>query len=96
MNKNNILSILKEYKNRNAGKYGILSLGLFGSVAKGEHRDGSDVDISITLAEPDLITLSRIRLELEELIKIHVDLVHYRDRMNKYLKKRIEREIIHV
>jgi predicted nucleotidyltransferase len=96
LNKNNILLILKEYKNQYAEKYGILSLGLFGSLARDESGDNSDVDISITLDTPDLITLSRIRQELEELIKIHVDLIHYRDKMNKYLKERIERETIYV
>ena len=96
MNKNNILLILKDYKNQYAEKYGIRSLGLFGSMARDEFGEKSDVDISITLDTPDLITLSRIRQELEELIKVHVDLIHYRDKMNKYLKERIEREAIYV
>jgi uncharacterized protein len=96
MDKNNILLILKNYKNQFADKYEIQSLGLFGSVAREESKEDSDVDICIVLNNPDLITLSRIRQELEEKIKVHVDLIQYRDRMNDYLKERIARDVIYV
>jgi uncharacterized protein len=56
-------------------------------VVWGENRDNSDVDIVVKIDPPNLITLSRIRLEIEELIHKHVDIAHYRERMNKLLKK---------
>ena len=96
MDKNNILIILKNYKNQFADKYGIKSLGLFGSVARDDAKVDSDVDVCIILNNPDLITLSRIRQELEEIMKVHVDLIQYRERMNNYLKDRIIREAIYV
>lgn len=40
-----IIVILSEFKARYADKYGIERLGLFGSVARGEQTEGSDVDI---------------------------------------------------
>ena len=96
MDRNNVLIILKNYKNQYADKYGIKSLGLFDSVARDDIKEDSDVDICIILNNPDLITLSRIRQELEEEIKVHVDLIQYRERMNNYLKERISREAIYV
>ena len=39
------LSLLREYMRKNAAKYGISRMGIFGSVARGEQHEGSDVDI---------------------------------------------------
>jgi len=36
MQRNDILSFLRDFKTRCADKYGIISLGVFGSVARGE------------------------------------------------------------
>lgn len=43
MNKNEIIAILKNYKAQFAVQYGITAIGLFGSVARGQNRDDSDV-----------------------------------------------------
>lgn len=44
-----IIEILKDYKVRSAEKYGIETLGLFGSVARGEQNEKSDIDVCIRL-----------------------------------------------
>ena len=41
------LSLLRKYMRENAVKYGISRMGIFGSVARGEQHDGSDVDICV-------------------------------------------------
>lgn len=38
-----IIEILRDYKARSAEKYGIETLGLFGSVARGEQNEKSDI-----------------------------------------------------
>lgn len=45
MNRQEILATLREYKRTNADKYGILELGVFGSVARDEAGEDSDVDV---------------------------------------------------
>jgi uncharacterized protein len=95
LDKITILKYLTNYKKQNSEKYGITSLGLFGSATREEFNEESDIDIFIILKKPDLITLSRIRIELEEILKFHVDLIHYRERMNKYLKDKIDLEKIY-
>jgi hypothetical protein len=40
--------------------------------------------------------MSRIRLEIEEAVHQHVDIVHYREKMNQLLKARIDREAVYV
>ncbi|MDD2714268.1 MAG: nucleotidyltransferase domain-containing protein [Candidatus Wallbacteria bacterium] len=96
MGKKEIIALLREYKNNFTEKYGIGSLGFFGSMARGEAREDSDLDIVVTIEKPDLVVLSRIRIEIEEMIHRHVDIVHYRKNMNKFLKDRIDREAVYV
>ena len=78
------------------GKYGIVRMGIFGSVARGEQTENSDVDICFEAPAPNLLTLARIKFELETLLGSRVDLVRLRDRMDEYLKRNIEKEALYV
>ncbi|MBF0520727.1 MAG: nucleotidyltransferase domain-containing protein [Nitrospirae bacterium] len=91
-----IIFLLKQYKRQFADQYGIVALGVFGSVARREMQGDSDVDVVIKIIHPNIVTLSRIRLEIEELISKHVDIVHYREKMNTLLKERIDKDTIYV
>lgn len=42
-----IINLLKDFKMKQASKYGIRRMGVFGSVARGEQHEGSDVDVYI-------------------------------------------------
>ena len=94
LSQNEILSSLNTYKNQYKNKYGIETIGIFGSYAKNTATEQSDIDIFIKLKHSNLFVLSRIRIELEELFNKHTDLVQLRDKMNLYLKKHIEEEAI--
>ena len=47
-------------------------------------------------SKPNLLTLARIKFELEALLGSRVDLVRLRDRMDEYLKRNIEKEALYV
>lgn len=96
MSRSEILEILRKYKNENAEKYGINSLGIFGSYSKDEAGEKSDIDIVIETNEADLFNLVHIRDELEELLEKSIDIVRKREKMNPYLKKHIEKDAIYV
>lgn len=96
MDRKTALEELRAYRDEFGARYGILSLGVFGSTARGDASEGSDVDIVVSLARPNLLTLSRVRQELEERLHHHVDIVSFRQRMNPFLKDRIEREARYV
>jgi predicted nucleotidyltransferase len=96
MNHLKILEILANYKKENSKKYGINSIGIFGSYSTGKATDTSDIDVVIETTYPDLYTLVHIKEELEELFKKPVDLIRNRKNMNPYLKKRIERDARYV
>jgi predicted nucleotidyltransferase len=96
MDQKDILDALGEYKNQFAEKYGILSIGIFGSLARNEDREDSDVDVIIRLAKPELFTLAGIKQDLEDRFNKPVDIVTYREKMNSFLKKRIDKEAVYV
>ena len=51
--KDECIAVLKQFKEEFASKYGIRSIGIFGSVARGENHPDSDVDVFVDLEEAD-------------------------------------------
>jgi len=94
--KNKILSALKEITPVLLEKYGVTRIGIFGSVARGDASEKSDVDIVYQMSRPNLFTVVHLKEELENALHCPVDLVRYRERMNPLLKKRIERDCVYV
>lgn len=74
------LQLLKQFKDTKASSYGIQKIGLFGSVARGEQREGSDVDV-IYEGEPNILLRSRMKRELESLFGCKVDLIRFRKQL---------------
>ena len=91
-----VLEILNRYRDTYLEKYGVTSLGLFGSTARNEAREDSDIDIVVKMKTPDLFHLVHIKEELQEVCCLEVNIVRYREKMNPSLKKRIDREAIYV
>ena len=96
MGREAILAILNEYKKAYATQYGILEIGIFGSVARNEATDDSDVDICIKTITPDPFALVHIKEDLETRVHKHFDIVRMREKMNPFLKSRIEKEALYV
>jgi hypothetical protein len=90
------LGILRQFKSEFEEQYGITSLGLFGSVARREMTETSDVDIVVCMKNPNLFRLVHVKETLEDALHERVDIVHYRERMNAFLKSRIDQEAIYV
>ena len=89
------LQLLQAYKLQSAIRYGISRIGIFGSVARGEQQEGSDVDVYVELSSPDLFSLVHIKDELQQLFGCPVDVVRLRDNMNELLKRSIIEEGIY-
>lgn len=91
-----ILMLLKQYKPTAQSKYGLTRIGIFGSVARGQQTEQSDVDVCYEGKAPSLLTLDIIQTDLERLFDSKVDLVRVRDHMDSMLRQRIQREGIYV
>ncbi len=101
MNKKNLsldeaLKVLKKKKLAFEKKFGVTSIGVFGSLARNDRRPSSDVDIVVRMSKPDLFNMVHIKEELEADYHTKVDIVHYRKKMNTFLKKRIDTEAVYV
>ena len=96
MKQDDILLSLRRFKEMNQQKYNIIRIGLFGSAARDSLREQSDIDVVVELKSQDLFDLIGIKLDLEEELSQQVDIVSYRDKMNNFLKRRIDNEAVYV
>ncbi len=94
--RDNVLEILRRFKEDRGETYGITRIGVFGSVARGDSRSGSDIDIVYETDTPNLFRASHMRQELEEMMGRHVDVIRLRQHMNPRLRARIKREACYV
>jgi predicted nucleotidyltransferase len=73
-----ILKVLRDNKERFAEKYGVTKLGLFGSFARNEATEGSDLDLLVEFIQPNvsLWTISSLKCDLEDELNMPVDVIH--------------------
>ncbi|QQP91209.1 nucleotidyltransferase family protein [Skermanella sp. TT6] len=74
--------------------YPIRSMGVFGSYARGEQREGSDLDLLVELGEGiDLIGFAGLQIELSDALGISVDLVE-REALRPRLAEAVLAEVV--
>ncbi len=76
-------------------EFGVKSLCVFGSVAREEQGEGSDVDVCVDM-EPKMFLVIRLKRFLESVLESSVDVVRLRKGLNPYLKSQIDRDAIYV
>ncbi len=79
-----ILLYLTSYKDRFRKDYHVIRIGVFGSVARGEQDQGSDIDLVVEFEEntKDLYSVKKqLREEIQATFKVPVDLCR-----EKYIK----------
>ena len=91
-----IVDRLRAYKEKFADKYGIEQLGLFGSVARGEQDEKSDIDVFITMSRPSFFTRMNIKEELQKLFHRKVDLITLHENMFRSFRQNLERDAIYI
>ncbi|MEK6755716.1 MAG: nucleotidyltransferase family protein [Bacteroidota bacterium] len=88
MKRDEILALLRGYRTELEG-YGVKSLAIFGSVARNEATEESDIDILVEFGQPvGLFEFVRIKARLEKILNRPVDLVTP-EALKKQLKERI-------
>ncbi|MCB0003619.1 MAG: nucleotidyltransferase family protein [Anaerolineae bacterium] len=70
-----IRTILSEHLPELRDQYGVTSIAVFGSAARGDFDETSDVDILVDFGRPIGWEIVHLQLRLEELIGSEVDLV---------------------
>src|ERR1051325_2477436 len=97
MPRDKILAILRNSRQELRREFGVESIALFGSVARGEAGPGSDIDILVDVPGPiSLFQLVALRLRLQELLNApNVDVV-LRDSILPPLRETILAEALRV
>ena len=94
IDKTNILNYLKEHYKEFKNKYDIEQIGLFGSYARDEATEDSDIDIFVKMPGT-LGNYIGIKEDREDAFKKEVDIIRMREQMNPYLQKRIIKDGIY-
>ena len=87
---------LAKFKQHSGLKYGLIRIGIFGSVARQDNTDKSDIDIVVELEKPSLSLMYDLKENLKKLFGCEVDLVRFRDSLRPILKNNILNEAIYV
>ncbi|MCB0063229.1 MAG: nucleotidyltransferase family protein [Caldilineaceae bacterium] len=84
--------ILREQLPTLMNRYGVTSLGIFGSTVRGEATKESDIDVLVEIDNPQLTLFQFIELRdyLSDLLGVAVDLVE-----KETLKPALRKQILH-
>ncbi len=95
MTKENILNYLTQHKQEFKEKYAVEQIGLFGSYARGEENEESDIDIFVKM-KPDLLEMVGLKLQIEEELLKKVDLIREHKNIKPLLLQMIQKDITYV
>lgn len=96
LTKDDILSFLKKEKAFMKNEFGVVSIGLFGSYAKGIENAGSDIDLIVELMAPRFDKFAGLQIYLEKTFGKRVELIRKRENLAARFFKRIEKDILYV
>ena len=94
MERDEVLQVLRAHESE-LSAFGVKSLALFGSCARNEMQEDSDVDLLVEFSKPTgLFGFVRLKNYLEKILKHPVDLAT-RDALKRQLRDRILAEAIY-
>lgn len=96
MENSDIIELLRVEKMNLQDKFGLISIGLFGSHARGTESTGSDVDLLVELSEVRFDYLAGLQIYLESRLGKPVELIRKRKGLSDRFLRRIERDIQYV
>ena len=90
-----ILNYLTQHKKEFQEKYNIERIGLFGSYARNEAHEESDIDIYVKMP-PKMFKLVALKQQIENDLKKSVDILREHKQMKPFLLKMIQKDIAYV
>jgi len=93
VNKTNILNYLKEHYSEFKDKYNVEQIGLFGSYARDEATEFSDIDIFVKM-KPSLFDMVAIKNQIEQDLDKKVDIIREHKNIKPFLLQRIKKDLI--
>ncbi len=95
IDKTNILNYLKEHYSEFKNKYNVEKIGLFGSYARDEATENSDIDIFVKM-KPSLFDMVAIKEQIENDLNRKVDIIREHKNIKPIFLKMIQKDLIYV
>ena len=89
------INLIREHQTELQEQFGITSMRLFGSLARGEQHEGSDVDLFVTMP-PKMFNYIQAAQYLEQLLGCSVDLIRDHQNLRSFFREQIERDGIDI
>ena len=90
-----ILQTLRRHKPELQRKYPVSAIGVFGSYARGEATDKSDIDIAVEISGTMGLNFIAMADEIEDLFGIKTDVIPIRSIKPEYLQY-VKKDIVYV
>lgn len=91
-----IIASLKNIKEDLSQRFAVKEIGIFGSVAREEQTDASDIDLLVEFTQPvSLVTFMRLEFYLSDILGNKVDLVTF-DSLKPFIQQDVLSEVIYV
>jgi predicted nucleotidyltransferase len=91
-----IEKIIQKNKKELQEKYGLQEIGIFGSYARGDQEENSDIDMLVEVVRPmGFVKFIKLENRLSEILGIKVDLV-IKKALKPYIGRRILQEVQYV
>ena len=89
------ISTLKQHAPVLRERFGMTSMLLFGSVARGEQREDSDVDVLVDMPAT-LRGVGGANSYLEDILGCHVDMIRNHSHLTPFFLKEVERDGVRI
>jgi predicted nucleotidyltransferase len=88
-----IIDLIKSHANDIKTLFSVRRIGIFGSFARGEQKDSSDVDILVEFEKPTFRNFMNLSFYLEDLLEREVDLVTVKG-LHPRIRPYVEKDVI--
>ena len=89
------IQILQQHAPVLKSRYGMTSMSLFGSVARGEQNEGSDIDVLVEMP-PKYYEACAANDYLEDVLHCRVDMIRRHERLTPFFIKQVEHDGIRI
>jgi predicted nucleotidyltransferase len=95
MTKNEIITYLQEHYQDFKSQYSVEKIGLFGSYARDEATEDSDIDIFVKM-KPSMFDMIAIKDQIEEDLHVKVDIIREHKNIKPFFLEMIKKDLIYV
>lgn len=95
LTRNEVISVLEKNKEELQNQFGVEKLVLFGSFARNQQTEESDIDVFVTMPAKLFLVIA-VKQYIEDIIGLKVDVVRNHKRLNELLLKEIQKDGIDI